>query len=100
MLTVKWIQRFADNSPIEIEASVFTDVDRVFALSRSQLPSKRLRVLNPPDGFIICDEDGYEIRRWLAEPIHPSESIVPSASTRHLPSRRQSARRKPCLIPS
>jgi hypothetical protein len=66
MLTVKWVRRFAEDQPVEIEGSIYTDIDRVFALSKSQLYGKHLRVLNPPDGFIICDENGHELRRWLS----------------------------------
>lgn len=64
MLTVKWVQRSAEDPPIEVERSIFTNIEKVFAFSKSQLQSKPWRVFNPPDGFIICNEDGRELRRW------------------------------------
>jgi hypothetical protein len=85
MLTVKWVQRFAEDRPVEIEGSIFTDIDRVFALSKSELYGKHLRVLNPPDGFIICDENGHELRRWLSS----TSGAAPPRTVRNLPTRRR-----------
>lgn len=89
MFKVKWITRFNDHRPIAIEDSILIDVDKVFTSCRERLYGKRFERFGvPPDGFVICDEDGKELRRWLASEIEPDDAIVPSRSTSNLPSRR------------
>jgi len=66
MFTVKWVTRQNENQPVEIESSVFTDLDKVVASCREALYGMRLRhIALPPDGFIIADADAKELRRWF-----------------------------------
>jgi len=90
---VKWIVRFQEVSPIEVEDGAHADLDELVAFCQSQLFVKRLsHVSNPPDGFLVCDEKGKELRRWIVAPIAPTDAIVPSEETSHLPSRRKQPR--------
>jgi hypothetical protein len=66
MFTVKWAPRETENQRVEIESCVFTDLDIVVASCREALYGMRLRhIASPPDGFIIADADGKELRRWF-----------------------------------
>jgi hypothetical protein len=66
MFSVKWGTRQNENQPIETESSVFTDLDQLVASCREALYGMRLRhIALPPDGFIISDADGKELRRWF-----------------------------------
>ena len=62
---VKWIDRFGDKPPIAIEDSVFTNLDDIVEQSKDELYARRLSHMRAPDGFIVCDEDGAELRRWI-----------------------------------
>jgi hypothetical protein len=72
MFRVKWIEDGKENDPVEVENSILTDLDKVVAASREGILGMRLRhVIRPPDGFIVVDSDGKEVRRWF-EPTHPN----------------------------
>jgi hypothetical protein len=71
MFIVKWALRFDDKNPMEVEESILTDLDEVVSSSKERLYGIRLRyTTNPPDGFIVFDENGRELRRWFG-PIPP-----------------------------
>jgi hypothetical protein len=57
-------------------SSVFTDLDKIVASCKEDLYGMRLRhIATPPDGFIVCDVDGRELRRWFGPlPIEPSRT--------------------------
>jgi hypothetical protein len=96
MFRVKWIARFNELNPIEVEGSELCDVEQVMDICKGRLATKRLAP-DPPDGFLICDHQGKELRRWLTAPLAPRAAIVPSKETAHLPSRRRrETRRKKC----
>jgi hypothetical protein len=88
MFTVKWIARFDEGAPVEVEDSVFTDIEKVFSIAKERLYQLTLRhSLRPPDGFLICDEDGREHRRWrepsLAAAAEPeATSLSPARRSR------------------
>jgi hypothetical protein len=66
MFSVKWVSRQNESQPIEIEHSVFTDLDKVVASCKEALYGKRLsHHALPPDGFIVADADGKELERWF-----------------------------------
>jgi hypothetical protein len=93
---VKWIVRFQEDSPVEVEVGKRGDLDRLVAFCQGQLIAKRLgHPSDTPDGFLICDQDGKELRRWIALPIAPIEAIVPSKETSPLRSRSRSDRPRP-----
>ena len=66
MFNVKWVARYNENQPIEIEHSDFADLDEIVAACREALYGKRLKYFaRPPDGFIVTDADDKELRRWF-----------------------------------
>ena len=96
MFKVKWIVRFQEASPIEVEDGIHTDLDKLVAFCQGQLFARRLsHNSNPPDGFLVCDENGKELRRWIVAPFAPTEAVVPSKESAHLPSRRKLHRLRP-----
>jgi hypothetical protein len=57
MFTVKWVKHRYERLPIEVETS------------HSQWKLSDIREkhpMNPPDGFLVFDEAGNELRRWFA----------------------------------
>jgi hypothetical protein len=67
MFSVKWVERGKESDPVEVENSILTDLDRVVSSSQEGLVGMRLRhIARPPDGFIVVDSDGREVRRWFA----------------------------------
>jgi hypothetical protein len=73
MFSVKWVAQHKEAQPIAVESSVFTDLDKIVASCKEDLYGMRLRhIATPPDGFIVCDVDGRELRRWFGPiPIDP-----------------------------
>jgi hypothetical protein len=66
MFVVKWIVRYKEKSPVETECSLLNDVDGVVAACQERLYDMRSKhVASPPDGFIVFDSQGDELRRWL-----------------------------------
>jgi hypothetical protein len=66
MYCVKWIQRGNEANPIEIDESIHTDLDRIVYFCKDALYGVRLRhFARPPDGFIVVDAEGAEVRRWI-----------------------------------
>ena len=76
MFSVKWVAQHKEAAPIIVESSVFTDLDKIVASCKEDLYAMRLRHLpTAPDGFIVCDADGRELRRWFGPiPIDPSRT--------------------------
>jgi|HubBroStandDraft_6_1064221.scaffolds.fasta_scaffold1027592_1 hypothetical protein len=64
MFSVKWFERGKESNPVEVENSILTDLDRVVSSSQGGLLGMRLRhIAKPPDGFIVVDDNGNEVRR-------------------------------------
>ena len=71
MYIVKWVVRHKENQPVETEESILTDIDALVVSCKERLYGVRLRAfVTPPDGFIISDEHGKELRRWMG-PLPP-----------------------------
>jgi hypothetical protein len=69
MFSVKWLERGRESDPVEVENSILTDLDKVVSSSQGGLLGMRLRhIAKPPDGFIVVDDNGSEVRRWFAAP--------------------------------
>jgi hypothetical protein len=65
MFRVKWLER-DKHEPVEVENSIFTDLDNVVSFCQFALSSMRLRhTARPPDGFVVVDDDGKEVRQWF-----------------------------------
>jgi hypothetical protein len=66
MFTVKWIVRHRENNPVHVEESVLTDLDNIVDGCKERVYGMRLKyITSPPDGFVVFDERGREVRRWL-----------------------------------
>jgi hypothetical protein len=64
MFSVKWFERGKESNPVEVENSILTDLDRVVSSSQGGLLGMRLRhIAKPPNGFIVVDDNGNEVRR-------------------------------------
>jgi hypothetical protein len=71
MFSVKWLERGKESNPVEFENRILTELDRVVSSSQGGgLLGIRLRhIAKPPDGFIVVDDNGNEVRRWFAPPL-------------------------------
>jgi hypothetical protein len=66
VFTVKWVKRRYERLPIEVETNCHDELDAVVALCLKRLPEIRQKhPMNPPDGFLVFDEAGKEMRRWF-----------------------------------
>jgi hypothetical protein len=66
MFSVKWLRHGNEAQPVEVEELVITNLDRIVALCKGNLYSKRLRhSVNMPDGFVVVDDSDIEVRRWF-----------------------------------
>lgn len=66
MFTVKWVIHRLENEPIEVETGTYPDLDEAVSVCKERLPAMRLsHDRRPPDGFLICDSAGNEMRRWF-----------------------------------
>ncbi len=66
MFTVKWVTHRHEADPIEVETSCHGDLDTVVSLSQRGLSAMREKhSLHPPDGFLVFDAEGNELRRWF-----------------------------------
>jgi hypothetical protein len=75
MFSVWWIARNNESQPILIEKGFLTTLDKVASSCRRRIPMLRLdHPDTPPDGFLIFDSDGTEVRRWF-EPPEPGATI-------------------------
>jgi hypothetical protein len=66
MFTVRWVTRGNENDTSKTEKSLLPDADAIVASCLDRLPLMRERELvSPPDGFIVFDGSGNEVRRWF-----------------------------------
>jgi hypothetical protein len=69
MFSVKWVVHRHETEPVEVENSALEDLDEVVETCRARLPEMRRKHANtPPDGFLIFDSAGNEVRRWFGSP--------------------------------
>jgi hypothetical protein len=64
MFTVKWVIRGREDDPLESEGFRVNNVDTLVAACRFRmvLMQRKFRA-TPPDGFIVFDRHGKEVRR-------------------------------------
>jgi hypothetical protein len=76
MFIVKWIVRYKERFPVETEESLLADIDAVVEACQSRLyDMRRNHVTSPPDGFIVFDSRGNELRRWLGPLTHEGQDF-------------------------
>ncbi len=69
MFVVQWIIHFNEKVPLETEYSIHQDLDDLVLSCKEKLPFMRLfRAQTPPDGFLVFDASGREVRRWMGIP--------------------------------
>jgi hypothetical protein len=75
MYSVKWITHQSECEPISIETSANLDLDELVSSCLNRLISMRLNdEQTSPDGFLIFDREGKEVRRWFGFPRVSSET--------------------------
>ncbi len=66
MFTVKWIMHRHESQPVEVETSCHGDLDTVVSSCQKRLSKIREKhSANPPDGFLVFNSEGKEVRRWF-----------------------------------
>jgi hypothetical protein len=66
MFAVKWVMHRHETEPVEVEDSVLADLDALVLSCQWRLSEMRqMHSSNPPDGFLVFDTNGKEIRRWF-----------------------------------
>jgi hypothetical protein len=67
--SVSWVVHRYETLPVKVEHCVFQHLDKLVESCRARFPEMRGRHPNtPPDGFLIFDGAGTEVRRWFQSP--------------------------------
>jgi len=70
--SVSWVVHRYETLPLKVEHCIFEDLDEIVASCKSRLPEMRDKYPNaPPDGFLVFDGAGTEVRRWFGSPRRP-----------------------------
>ena len=63
---VKWVVHQYEALPVEVENDIPQDLDELVSSRQERFVEMRLKYPNtPPDGFLVFDSDGIEVRRWF-----------------------------------
>jgi hypothetical protein len=66
MFSVKWVVHRHEIQPVAVENSAIQDLDEVVESCQARFPEMRCKHDNtPPDGFLVFDSVGSEVRRWF-----------------------------------
>jgi hypothetical protein len=66
MFGVKWVVHRHETQPVEVENIHLHDLDKVMESCQARLSEMRRKQSNtPPDGFLVFDSAGDEVRRWF-----------------------------------
>jgi hypothetical protein len=66
MFRIKWVVHRRETQPVEIENSLLQDLDKIVESCQARFPEMRRRHSDtPPDGFLVFDSAGNEVRRWF-----------------------------------
>jgi hypothetical protein len=67
--SVKWVVHQYETLAVEVENSALQNLDKVVESCRRRLPEMRRKYpITPPDGFLIFNGAGNEVRRWFGSP--------------------------------
>lgn len=67
MFSVRWVIHYCELEPIKIENFIQGELDELVSSCIRRLHILRLwQVPRPPDGFLVTDAAGREVRRWFA----------------------------------
>jgi hypothetical protein len=64
-LTVKFITRQVTERPVLIEPAAVDDLDEAVRLAQERLRDLRYHLNPSPDGFVIEDDEGRVLRKWI-----------------------------------
>jgi hypothetical protein len=71
MFIVQWVARGKESEPILVERGFLTTLEKVASSCRRRIPALRSdHPDTPPDGFIVLESYGAEVRRWF-QPLDP-----------------------------
>ena len=63
---VKWVVHRYETLPAEVENSLIQDLDKLVESCRGRFSEMRDKYpTTPPDGFLVFDGAGNEVRRWF-----------------------------------
>jgi len=66
MFSIRWVTHGNEENDSMMEKSLLPDADAVIASCLERLPLMQERnLVSPPDGFIVFDGKGHEVRRWF-----------------------------------
>lgn len=66
MFSIRWVTHRNEENDSMAEKSLLPDADAVVASCLDRLPLMQERnLVSPPDGFIVFDGKGNEVRRWF-----------------------------------
>ncbi len=64
--SVSWVVHRYETLPVKIEQCAFRDLDKIVESCRARLPEMRDKYpTTPPDGFLVLNGAGTELRRWF-----------------------------------
>ena len=79
---VKWVVHQYESLPLEVENDIAHDLDEIVSSRRERFVEMKLKYPKaPPDGFLVFDGDGIEVRRWF-QSARPKTVTVRYAATR------------------
>ena len=71
--TVHWVAHRWETQPVAIERTTDQGLDKLVETCQGRFPELRRKYPgSPPDGFLVIDNDGNEVRRWF-ESARPKE---------------------------
>jgi hypothetical protein len=72
-LSVHWVAHRRETQPVAIERTALQGLDKLVEMCQGRFPEmKRTYPDTPPDGFLVFDADGIEVRRWF-DSVRPKE---------------------------
>jgi hypothetical protein len=69
MFRIKWMTHLSEIGMIETDDGIGSDLDKLAYSCIDRLPKMRISPSGiSPDGFVIFDDSGLEVRRWFSSP--------------------------------
>ncbi len=81
MSTIKWVTHNAKEQPVKTETDLHRDLDTIVSSCIARLSGMRHAYpQTPPQGFVVFDTDGNEVRRWFGS----ARNDVPRVAARRI----------------
>jgi hypothetical protein len=65
MFEIKWFVQHKEHRAVSTENTVLESLDEVVAYYQGRFYGGKMMSEEAPDGFIVCNSQGAELRRWL-----------------------------------